>query len=109
MIQLTTPFSLGDVDSTPLTHVRIVSFNIDLDAKMIYFRAMRGSLESSEFVKAAYVVRNGTSLEYRVAGDDYDALCAKLTSATDVSIYDEVARELYQWLIDNGHFQGTIV
>lgn len=32
-----------------------------------------------------------------------------LTSAAGVPIYDEVSKSLYQWLIDKGHYSGTIV
>lgn len=45
---------------------------------------------------------------YPVAGADYDSMVQEV-SLTDEPVYEGVKRVLYQWLIDEGYFAGTIV
>lgn len=108
-ILLTTSFNAGDLEPQPLTHVMIKDFNVDIAAQCILIRTIRGYMSGSDFIQAANKSPGGTVQKFLVNEDDYVALVAKTTSATGVPIYDEVARELYQYLIDKGHFAGTIV
>ena len=109
MIQLTTPYVVGATDPNgPYTHVKILKFGADLENMFIQFTAQMGTISGSDFIKG--IRSKGTTLRtFEVINDDFDTLVAKLTSAAGVAIYDEVARELYQYLIDKGEYAGTIV
>ncbi len=108
MIELTTAFDPGDIAAGDYTHVRIQSFRVDLVKQVIALDTLFGTLSGEDFVAGVDVPR-ATRKRFHIQGDDYAAMITKLTSAADVLIYDEVARELYQFLIDQGHFAGTVV
>lgn len=107
-IQLTSAFDPGDAGSGTLTHVRISDFRVNLDFKQIRLAVKHGTYVESIWTQGI-AIRNVTQKDFSIQGDDYTTIITKLTSAADVSIYDEVARELYQWLLDNEHYAGTIV
>lgn len=109
MLQLTTPYNVGDVDPNgPYTHVKILQFGVNLEHPSIQFTAQMGTVSGDDFVKG--IRAKGTTMKgYSIEGSDYEAMVSKTTSAQGVLIYDEVARELYQWLIDKGHYAGTNV
>lgn len=107
MIQLTTAFDMGDLDAD-YTHVKVVQFALQTEQKNIQFTTRLGKMVDSAFVPGEHIT-NATQKSYFVGGAEYDALVASLTSDADVSIYNEVARTLYQWLIDNNHCVGSIV
>lgn len=106
-IQLTTPMSMGDIDDD-YTHVKIIKFEVNLAAQVIEFRTAHGFIDAGDFVLGQNVGQT-TRKRFELNGPDFASIITKQTSAAGVLIYDEVARELYQWLIDNGHFAGTIV
>jgi hypothetical protein len=109
MLQLTNPYNVGDVDPNgPYTHAKILQFDVNLEHQHIHFVVQLGTISEEAFVKGIRA-KNTTMRNFDIQGDDYLAIVAKTTSAQGVPIYDEVARELYQWLIDSGHFVGTNV
>jgi hypothetical protein len=108
-IQLTTPVSGGDFEPAALTHAKIVSFTLTVELKKILLRAQLGSMANSVFQPAAYLTVGATVRDFEVAGEEYDTMVATEASAEGAVLYDEVSIALYQWLIDKGHFAGTIV
>ena len=112
MIELTTVFASGDMAADDFTHVRIQSFNVDLAKKQIAIDTLYGTESGGDFVAGVDVPRI-TRKRFHITNvgeaAEYDAIAAKLTSDADVPIYEEVARELYQWLLDKAHFVGSIV
>lgn len=109
MIQLATSYNVGDVDPNgPYTHVKILRFSADLEHQRIHFSTQMGTMSGDDFVKGIRA-KGSTVQNFDIDHDDYLAIVAKTTSAQGVLIYDEVARELYQWLIDKGHYVGTDV
>jgi hypothetical protein len=107
-INLTTAFDPGDADSGNLTHVRIESLEISLPGKTISFTTRHGTYAGGTWTDGVKV-RNVTRKKFTITGDDYDDMIAKTASGADAKVYDDVAKHLYQWLIDEGHFTGTIV
>jgi hypothetical protein len=56
------------------------------------------------------VVVDADGNEVEPAEPNYDLfVLAAVTSAPGAYIYDEVAESLYQWLLDEGIYEGTIV
>jgi len=136
MILLTTPLSLGDMDPTPYTHIRVIDMKWKdrrpkangVWAKSIDFSCHAGHLVDGEFVEGHSI--DGLTLKrfqlrdwnqgpteaddpddpiWPIEHTDYTSMVAKLTSASGVLIYDEVARELCQWMIDKGHWIGAVI
>lgn len=109
-IQLATPFNGGDLEAAPLTHVKILSFQIELRGTgSIHFYAIRGHVKNGNFIETTNPIAGKTTYEFLLRGNDFKAMTATLTSAPGLLIYDEVANTLYQWLIDHEHFAGIIV
>ena len=109
MLQLTTPYSVGDVDPNgPYTHVKILRFSADLENQHIHFTAQMGTVSGDDFVKGIRS-KKYTLRDFNIEGEDYETIISKTTSAQGILIYDEVARELYQWLITKEHYIGTNV
>lgn len=107
-IELTTAFDPGDIAEGSYTHVKVISFVVDIRRKAIMIDTLYGVESGGEFTDGVEVPRS-TRKRFKITGNDFDAMVSKLTSAADVLIYDEVARELYQWLLDKGHFAGSII
>lgn len=128
MLQLTTPYNPGDADpGASYTHVKITSmrvvFDEDEEPPGILLTAHRGTFESSVWARGAAALAQtfkvadhpeitDTEGEVVTAADpQYTTMIAALVAAGDVGErkYDVIAKELYQWLIDQGHFVGTYV
>lgn len=120
MIQLTTPVSTGDLDED-YTHVRINRFTLDRRANSIQMDVELGYLDGGEFVVGQYSSRKLFEIhDYPAQGEEgdpdytpgstaYTDLVGGNYGHTDVLLYDDVSTTLYQWLIDNGHYAGSIV
>jgi hypothetical protein len=107
-LSLTTPLNVGAFDTTNYTHVKILRFVHDSANSAIHIVAYHGTLSGGVFTPGKEM--DGVTLKrFEVIGAGYTTLVGKLTSASGVAIYNEVARELYQWLLDNNHYVGTIV
>ena len=107
-IQLTTPLDTGALDAADYTHAKIVSFKIDIAQAQIELEVHHGTVAQAVFTsgKMLYGV---TLKKFVITGEDYAALLAEVTSGTGVLIYDEISNALYQWLLDESHYVGTIV
>ena len=99
------PLNMGAVDVN-YTHIKIMNFTHNYNA--IYLVVQHGTMSGNNFVQGKNI-SDVTIRSFAIQSDDYATIIATLTSATGVPIYDEVASTLYQWLIDKGHYSGTIV
>jgi hypothetical protein len=102
-IQLTTAFNPGDLDTVTYTQVKITKVYLSLDSKSFEIRCQYGNTVETAWVKGVVDDRN-----FNISGTDYDTLIAATPEAEETT-YDAAARELYQWLLDNDKFVGTIV
>jgi hypothetical protein len=108
-IELTTPFNPGDADEgKSYTHVKIVKFSADLSNNLLTATVRYGYFNEEVWVDGVHI-RGATLLGFTIEGADFVDIVSKMTSAAGVLIYDEVARELNQHLLDKGYFQGTVV
>lgn len=106
-LQLTTPLDMGAVDDD-YTHVKIMQFGHDSLEGSIEMTLLHGTMSGNDFVRGKKIP-NTTQKTFRVTGQDYIDLVSELPANTTETLYDQVAEKLYQWLIDNGHYAGTIV
>lgn len=106
-IQLTTALDMGAVDDD-YTHVKIMEFTHDALESAILLTVQHGTLSGQTFVRGKKIP-NTTQKTFKVTGQDYTDLVAELPANTTETLYAQVAKALYQWLIDNGHYAGTIV
>jgi len=119
---LTTAVSPGDLEGFDYDRVKIVDFQLKTEAKYIRFVVEYGTIQDSKWV-AGMFQPVGFPKDYAIrdmigqvdgAGDpipdvtDFTDMVASLPTDGAELLYDGVARVLYQWLIDNGHFAGTI-
>ena len=125
MIQLTTPISVGILDSNAYTHVKITKMTWDDEVKRIDLVARAGRVVNSKFVPGIETI--ATFKQHQIANytmgpgpehpedpptvvTDYDDLIAEsLTSGADEPVYEEVANALYQWILDKELYAGTLV
>ena len=107
-IQLTTPFDTGAIDSGSYGQVKIIAMNIDLIERKIDLRVQHGNTVNDEWV-SGIIVRDITSKDFTIRDTDYTTIIATESEAAEELYYDKVADTLYQWLIDNAHYIGTIV
>jgi hypothetical protein len=105
---LTTPLTVGGIDASDYTHVRIASFMLDSVENRIYLSIRFGYKNGSAWVSGVNIP-NITVKDFEISGADYVAMVAN-TVGSDASkkIYRQASDKLYQWLIDNNHFIGTV-
>jgi len=110
MILLTTPVDPGAHDpGKTYTHIKIAHLDIYLESRNLNFACNGGYLVGGEYQWGAMEVME-TNKTFGIHEADFDNIVANtLTTAAGVRVYDEVANALYQWLLDNGHFAGTLV
>lgn len=114
-ILLTTAFDPGDLDpGKSYTHVKIVHLEHDVGGGSIRMICKRGYLDGGDFVPGAvsptmvHQVQDQPSLE--PPGTDYTSLVSETVVSGDVGglVYDVNAQHLYQYLLDQGAYAGTI-
>ena len=105
-VSLTTPKNTGDLDpsSAVYAEAKIVFQSIDVEVKAINVKVQYGNTVSGVWEKG--ILKDEW---FVIKGADYDTVVASSSSAAGEIYYEKVAAVLYQWLIDNGHFVGTIV
>jgi len=118
MILLTTPFNPGDLDTGTYERVRIISFNLDSVGKRLSLTCQYGNYVNEVWVAGIapqqhfyiFNLPDGYDGEGELipANPAYDDMIAQFPAEGE-TIYQGAARELYQWLLDNEHFAGTIV
>lgn len=121
-IQLTSAFDAGDWDAgKTYGQARIVFFSLDNLSERISLTVQLGNTVSGkwetgrlplkEFViedKPHDLDENGDPIP-NTDDPQYTTLVDKLCPDTSTRIYDASATEMYQWLLDQGHYAGTIV
>lgn len=115
-LELQTPLNLGQLSTHEYTHARIQEMVLSPSEKCIRVTTALGYVENGAFVCGLLIP--GVTIKTFVIRDepgdpptlDYWRMITK-TVGPDGSalIYDRAAQELYQWLLDKGHFQGRIV
>lgn len=105
-ITLATPKDCGDLDpgTEQYAEVKILQTTIDLRQKVVTLRVGFGNTVNGEW-KASPIMGE---LSYAVKGEAYQTLMAALPTENGGSLYEQVAKTLYQWLIDNTVHMGTI-
>lgn len=104
-LQLSTPISVGDLNSHGLTHMRIQRFLLDLAQGNLIFTVWHGYMDGENFVPSP--LKNPES--YTIDGEAFVEMIGGTMGHDGVLVYDDAAAALYQWMIDNGHAVGTIV
>jgi len=124
-IVLTTPFSFDPGHGQPVEsygEMKIVEFVCGVQESQIRMRCQYGDTVDGTWVpgnapESAHVVEDRPAAENVPATSDYtDLVAASRTTADDEitpgdgghSIYVGAARELYEWLIARGIYDGTI-
>jgi len=124
-LQLTTPKSTGDLDLSALNNaygeIKIIKQDIDVTNKVISLSIEYGNTVNDIWIQGIlppqeFKIRNMPAQydlleppnEIVPAIAHYDILISQLPTDANISIYNNVAVALYQWLIDNGYFSGTI-
>lgn len=114
-IQLTTAFNPGDLDpGKQYTHLAIRHLEHSLDNQTIRLICKYGVLEEGSFVAGAmsptktHLIQDEPTAD--PPGTDYTDLVATQVVSGDVDdlVYDVNAKHLYQYLLDNGEYAGTI-
>jgi hypothetical protein len=108
-IQLTTAFSVGSADvNSPYAQVKIMEFTLRPELKQVSLLVQYGNTADGKFTRAIGIA-GVTVKAFTIAGSEYDTMVASTSAAANEVYYEKVAGLLYQWLIDKGHFVGTIV
>lgn len=119
-LQLTTPIDCGDLD-TDYTHVKVSQFLVSIKNSEVSFHIMVGYMSGDDFVegkfkasqiedkKDHFVIRNIPAYGEDPADPQYDNFIGGAYGHDGVLLYDDVASEIYQWLIDNNEYAGAIV
>jgi len=126
-ILLTTPKNTGDLDSNApdgeYKELKIISFSLNPNQKKLYCVLEYGNTINDEWVKGVlsdFSISIGNTPEREEydsenelvvipATTEYDDLMAMLPFNTTDSLYTQVAKALYQYLLDKELFAGTII
>lgn len=104
-IRLETPFNPGDLDpGKSYTDVMIEDFTINLVRKRIRLVVARGYQSGGNWVRGKSAI-----LKHEITGDDYDAVTSLSPFDPSSLLYDQVARALYEYLIDEGIYPGVVI
>lgn len=107
-IQLTTPFATGALDpGGPYQKAKIAVFSVHVEARLIEIVVHYGNVVDGAWIPGM-LVPGVTVKTFRIEGSAYDALVAQTSAGAGELYYDKVAGALYQWLLDNGHYAGTV-
>lgn len=106
-IQLTSSYDTGSLDGA-LTHVKVVEWHNVPDSDFINLTVQHGKIVEGNFVRGI-PVEGQTVKHFTISGSDYSTMVASTSAAAGEVYYDKVAGLLYQWLLDNSHYAGTIV
>ncbi len=119
-IQLTTPLDHKaghDIPNAIYTHIKITSFRMIPDAQAIELIINYGTNIDGVFTKGRthqrvmWIKNKEEDTINNIPADPIynNLMIAAVASAESAPLYTEVARSLYEWLINKGHYEGTIV
>jgi hypothetical protein len=98
MLLLTNPFNMGDV-AADLTHVNIHRAVFDLERKRVHLEVLLGVKDENGF-QPSIPIPDKTRLSITLSGQGYQDFMSTVMSG--------VGTKLFQYLIDAGHFEGTV-
>lgn len=119
---LTTAISPGDLEDFNYDRIKIVNFGLKTELKRVTFTIEYGTVQDNMWTTGRFQPA-GFPKEYMIhdinnqvdgSGEalpdstDFTDMMTSLPSDAEELLYDGVSRILYQWLIDNDHFDGTI-
>ena len=119
---LQTPINVGALDSSNYTHIKIARLLVQPTKSQLSFEVEYGYLSNGDWVSGKFqlssvrsfmisdspeiTIPGGTTI---LASTAYSDMMDELPDSAQEKIYDGASRVLYQWLLDNDHFDGTIV
>lgn len=104
-IQLTTPYDPGDADPG-VTYPRVIIFELVAHPTISEIEL---SCHYGTGTSTAWVDGVADPVVVHIRGTDYTTIIQALPLSGSERLYDGVSRVHYQYLLDNGHFSGTIV
>jgi hypothetical protein len=111
-ITLTTPIQTGALDPNgPYAEVKISQFLLDTVDKCIWITCQYGNTDEGVWIpsiKAGLVVDRSYCIRDEGEDTDYTDMVTAESAAAEEVYYDKVKTILYQWLLDKGHYVGTI-
>lgn len=109
-IQLTTPLSVGDLDgNSPYQEAKIIDFKLFSADKRMELVVQLGNTIAGKWTPPVLSMGTITVKRFEISDTDYDTLVATQSLAVGEVYYQKVSEALYQWLLDNGHYVGTII
>jgi len=122
-ITLTTPKATGDLDpnaaGNQYTQVKITKQTIDLTRKLLTVTVSYGNTVNGHWVPGILPAMSFAAIDQPANGDqpavtDFTDLvgtapAAPVEGTPTPSLYDQVSKRLYQWLLAKQFFPGTIV
>ncbi len=125
-ITLTTAYDPGSLDpSQSYTKIKIITFAADVDTGAITMSVARGYDPGGGFVEGKLNRKSFSIMDIpfmtdllddqsnpipgtgHAANPHFTTITGKQTAGVE-NIYDAVSEELYQWLLDEGHYAGII-
>ena len=104
---LTTPYNPGDLDSVEYAEARIQRIDIVPGSNQIQLYVEHGNTVDGTWV-AGLDQAHKHHLVRDVGGDtDYTTMLSVVPNGTE-NLYEAIKRVAYQWLLDKGHFAGTV-
>lgn len=98
MLLLTNSFKMGDADPD-YTHVRIRRAEFDLENKNVRLEIVLGYKEGDDF-HASIPIPRKTRRSVELSGAAYQDFMTNVMTG--------VGTKLYQYLVDEGHYEGTV-
>lgn len=108
-LALTTPYDPGDGEAGTYAHVKLKNLVLNISQGQGHFDVIYGNEVSGVFTEGAVQPFATKPMTHFIAGADMLTIISVPAASTSETVEDHVARALYQWLIDEGHFVGTIV
>ena len=107
-ILLTTPADGGIItEGESFTHAKIIHFAHNSQDSRIKMTLAYGTVDGEgEFHRASH---RAMKKNFVIRGGKYNNLINNSIATDGENIYEAVKRVLYQWLIDNGHLDGTVI
>jgi hypothetical protein len=108
---LQTAIDAGALSEFDYTHVKIMRVSVQPADKRLTFEVEFGAVQNGEWSSGRFqpmVTRLFCIQDAPPDAADFTDMMAELPTSGEEKIYDGVSRVLYQWLLDNDHFDGTI-
>lgn len=109
MIQLTTPYDPGSLDpGKSYTHVQIKAFHFSLRNQEIELEVEYGYKENSVFTSGKTKVQRHHIKDNALAGTMHWSALVATVGIAGKSVYRQVGEGLYNHLVDEGIYPGTV-